>query len=139
MYRTEFIWWIGNDENRAEDGLQLRLEFEDVFDTKIDDQEWMELGCSFLELLMILSRRLSFEGGGEPRERFWELIDNLGLREYTDAVSMPVERIEEILERVIWRTYNSDGDGGLFPLKKATQDQREVELLYQMSNYILEA
>lgn len=138
LYRTEFVWWVGNDENRAEEGKALRSEFNEDRQMDIQDQDWMELGCSMLELLIVLSRRLSFEADGESREWFWELIDNLGLKEYTDAVSLPVRHVEDVLHRVNWRTYKHDGHGGLFPLKRATRNQCDVELLDQLSDYILE-
>jgi hypothetical protein len=139
LYRTEFVWWVGNDENRAEDGKELRREFAEVSDIRIEDQEWMELPCSMLELLIGLSRRFSFDGGGEPRDRFWEMMSNLHLQEYTDAVRLPTERVNKILSDVIWRNYRRNGVGGIFPLKHATQDQTGIELIYQMSAYILES
>lgn len=105
---------------------------------EVEDQDWLRLGCSMFELLIGLSRRLSFEDDGEPRGWFWHLMDNIGLRIYSDAKMMSTVRIDEILDRVIWRTYEYDGTGGLFPLKYPAKDQTEVELWYQLSAYLLE-
>lgn len=138
LYRTEFVYLIGNDENRALDGIELRREFAEAKDIHIQDQGWMELPCSMLELLVALSRRFSFDGGGEPRERFWEMMENLHLSKYTDAVGVDVEGVNAILMSVVWRYYRSNGVGGIFPLKHATRDQTGIELIYQMSDYILE-
>jgi hypothetical protein len=44
--------------------------------------------------------------------------------------------VDEILERVIGRTYRPDGRGGFFPLRYAEKDQREVELWYQLNAYV---
>ncbi len=46
--------------------------------------------------------------------------------------------IDDILERLIWRQYQEDGQGGFFPLAWPEQDQREVELWYQMNAYLAE-
>lgn len=139
LYTKEFVWIIPNDDNRAEDGRDLRVEF--LTDTKVDrvEQGWLELGCSMLELLVGLSRRLAFEAEGEPSVWFWQLIENLGLEKYNDNVlDHSEERIDDILNQVIWRTYKRNGQGGLFPLRRAAEDQREVEIWYQLSAYVLE-
>lgn len=139
MFTKEFVWFIPNDDNRVEDGRYLRCEFlEDLgLDEEDTDPDWMHLGCSMLEMLIGLSRRLSFQGEGEPRDWFWTLVDNLGLR-YDDRKRFPAARVEEVLDNVIWRTYRPDGVGGLFPLKHPDRDQRDVELWYQLSAYLLE-
>lgn len=140
LYTTEFVWFVPNDDNRVEDGRDLRHEFFELYDID-NEEEWMGLGCSFLELLIGLSRRLSFEAEGDPRDWFWVLIDNLRLTNFTDAYfekKAAEEHVEELVDAVIWRTYDYDGDGGLFPLQHATRDQRDVELWYQLCAYVLE-
>lgn len=140
LYTKEFIWFVPNDDNRVEDGRDLRIEF--YHDTGVSlDAEWMGLGCSFLELMVGLSRRLAFEGEGEPRDWFWVMIDNLGLTDYNDSYFHQhdsYEDIEEVLDGVIWRTYDADGSGGFFPLTHPDRDQRNVEIWYQLCAYILE-
>lgn len=137
LFKKEFIWWVPNDDNRVEDGKDLRYEFlEDAKESATVD--WLDLGCSMLELFIGLSRRLAFETNAEPAEWFWELLENLDLRQYNDRVIVPCDEVEAALDKVIWRTYKRNGSGGLFPLKRARQDQREVELWYQLGEYILE-
>lgn len=141
LYTKEFIWTVPNDDNRIEDGKELRYEFVDQSSLKDVDPGWVNLGCSMLELLVGLSRRLSFEAGGESLDWFWVLMTNLGLGGCTDArynKALRTEEINEILDRVIWRTYEFDGRYGLFPLQHPCDDQRGVELWYQMCAYILE-
>ena len=138
LLRKEFVWLVPNDDNRAEDGRNLRLEFLDSQRSSYVDSDWMRLGCSMLELLIGISRRLSFETERNSREWFWELIENLELDEYNDNSPIPSEDIDEVLDRVIWRIYKPDGFGGLFPLKRTGADQRRIELWYQMSEYVLE-
>jgi hypothetical protein len=138
LFTKEFVWFIPNDDNRVEDGKQLRYEFLDDASLEDLDRDWMAQDCSFLELLIGLSRRLAFETNREPDSWFWELLENLGLRDLNDRVHIPRDVIEEKMDRVIWRTYRYNGQGGLFPLRRAGQDQRDVELWYQLSAYILE-
>lgn len=143
LYTKEFVWVVPNDDNRIADGTDLRYEFVDESELTDVDLNWIRLGCSMLELLIGLSRRLSFEADGEPREWFWELMQNLGLHKYDDKrYSNKPETAEKVtdtvLDRVIWRNYQPDGQGGLFPLKRTDKDQRDVELWYQLSEYVLE-
>lgn len=139
LYKTEFVWLIPNDDNRVEDGRDLRYEFVDQHDLDDVDPFWMNLGCSMLEMLIGLSRRLSFEAEGEARVWFWHLIETLGLL-YNDKEFSPrhEKEVYRKLEDVIWRNYASDGRGGLFPLSNPTQDQREVEIWYQLCSYLVE-
>lgn len=138
LYSKEFVWIVPNDDNRVEDGRELRYEFIDDQEIEDVDIEWMNLGCSMLELMIGLSRRLSFETDRESRDWFWELMENLELHIYNDKVHIPKDEIEERFNQIIWRTYEPDGIGGFFPLKWPEKDQRDVEIWYQLSAYILE-
>jgi len=140
LYTKEFVWIIPNDDNRVEDGKALRYECleENGYDPNDVDQDWLKMDCSFLELLIGLSRRLAFETSGDPDEWFWEMLENLELARYSDRAPLPQKQIEEVLDQVIWRTYRWNGSGGLFPLQNARRDQRDVELWYQLMDYIVE-
>jgi hypothetical protein len=140
LFKQEFVWVVPNDDNRLEDGKDLRLEFlrESHIDHADVDDDWIGLGCSVLELMVGLSRRLAFEADGEPYYWFWRLMENIGLQRYSDSHRLPIHHIEDVLERVIFRQYNYNGHGGFFPLKFAQEDQRNVELWYQLNAYVLE-
>lgn len=140
LFFKEFVWFIPNDDNRAEDGKELRREFLELNEHLPWDENWVNIGCSMLELFVGLSRRLAFEADGEPRDWFWSLIFNVGLEKYNDQrmSRRSLKDIDDILDRIIFRTYEADGRGGLFPLKGAHVDQRGVELWYQLSAYLLE-
>lgn len=139
LFRKEFLWLVPNDENRSEDGKFLRYEFlEDLGLEEADcDPDWLFLECSVLEMLIALSRRLSFQAEGEPRDWFWVLIKHLGIK-HNDRKPFPVSIVEEVLNRLIWRTYDPDGRGGLFPLEFPTKDQRDAEIWHQLNSYLLE-
>jgi len=138
LYKKEFIWVVPNDDNRAEDGRDLRIEFFDNMNIHVGGKDWAMFGCSMLEMLIGVSRRLAFEAEGRPQTWFWQLIRNLGLNRCTDNKPLPKKRVDDCLDQVIWRTYSPDGTGGLFPLKDPQKDQRQVEIWYQLSAYLLE-
>lgn len=138
FFTKEFVWIVPNDDNRMEDGRDLRYEFAEDQGIQDVDPDWLRFGCSMLELMVGLSRRLAFEAEGEPAAWFWELVGNLELAEYNDEFNPYEGLVEMILDRVIWRNYERNGRGGFFPLKKAGRDQRKVEMWYQLSAYVLE-
>jgi hypothetical protein len=139
LYSKEFVWVVPNDDNRCEDGKDLRMDF--VRATGVSpDNAWMEMGCSMLEMMIALSNRLAFEAEGAPEEWFWELMENMNLSECTDKnYNAPLEKyVDNRLEELQWRQYQHDGVGGLFPLNHPDRDQREVEIWYQLCAYLLE-
>lgn len=139
LYNKEFVWFIPNDDNRAEDGRYLRKEFIEERGIVSIDDDWMRLGCSMLEMLIGLSRRLSFEAGNPTDVWFWMLIRNVGMEFSTDASPFHEERIDTTLEKIIWRTYRYNGSGGgLFPLRHPQEDQRKIEIWYQLNAFLLE-
>lgn len=141
LYSKEFVWLVPNDDNRVEDGRDLRFEFKNERGIEDLDEDWMGLGCSFLEMLIGLSRRCSFESEGRSKEWFWHLINNLKLGAFCDAhfrTKKQHEYVNDTMDTVIWRTYSPDGRGGIFPLSSPHDDQREIELWYQLSCYLLE-
>jgi len=139
LYSKRFVWFVGNDDNRALDGLELRYEFLDETGVEVD-ASWMTLECSILEMLIALARRVAFESEGSPVGWFGTFLENLEINRYTDdiyEVSI-AEEVNDTLDRLNDRTYSYEGVGGLFPLRNADRDQRTIEIWYQMSAYLLE-
>lgn len=143
LHTKEFTWGHPRDENRAQDGKDLRLHFLEETDANAAPG-WLEEPCDMLELLITLARKLEFQDleGGSCKDWFWHLLQNIGVNEYNDAVWGPgcEEYIHDVLDRVIQREYSPRGEGGLFPLDSplVQDDQREIELWYQLSAYLLE-
>jgi len=98
----------------------------------------MHIGCSVLEMLIPLARRAEFDTDIPMRDWFWTFLRNLGIDEMNDATPAVKARVDPILERLIWRRYRRDGLGGLFPLRRPMEDQREVEIWYQFCAYLTE-
>lgn len=139
LHEKEFVWIIPHDDNRIEDGRELRYTFAYETEQRLTP-EWHSFPVSVLEVLIGLSHRLSFQLDETPQYWFWKLIWNLDLSRCTDKRYPPAVRrgVDEILDRVIWRTYEYSGEGGLFPLDDPHEDQRRVELWDQMSAYVIE-
>lgn len=136
LQNTEFVWVEAMDENRAEDGLDLRREYVETTHDE-SDPSWAHLGCSVLEMLIAFSRRASFVTERRSRDWFWEFLRNLGIDHLSDGVFHGHD-ISGILDRFVWRTYDYNGQGGLFPLDDPNEDQRKVEIWYQFCEYLVD-
>jgi len=139
MHTKPFRWFVPNDDNRNEDGKELREEFLAEYEIH-EPEQWLEMDASMLEMLIALSRRAAFESYGTSGDWFWQILTNLGLKKYSDAVynQRLAEDVNDVLEQVITRDYNRDGRGGMFPLRQARYDQRQTEIWYQLSAYLME-
>ena len=141
LYTKRFVWYIHNDDNRVMDGIELRIEFlNDEEDRESRNSSWLSLECSMLEMLVALSRRAAFESDKAPAEWFWIFMENLDLTNYWDNRynERAAEEVDKALNRLIDRTYDSDGVGGIFPLQNPNRDQRKIEIWYQLADYLME-
>lgn len=140
LHSREFVWLVANDDNRVEDGKELRLQFAREQGSDGIDAGWLELGCSVLEMMVSLADLASFETSREPGYWFGVFLKNLNLDKYSDdnwTVTVP-RHVDRKIDQLVYRTYSPTGRGGLFPLHSAVEDQRKVELWYQMSAYFIE-
>jgi len=138
MHATEFIpmYQAGNDDNRASDGLDVRIQW-----MERHNASGLQGPVSFLEMLVGLTRRAAFlRDQMTPQQWGEELLTNLELNQMWDPLSQRKrQKVINTLERVIWRTYQRNGQGGLFPLLYRTPyDQRKVELWYQLNEYVMQ-
>lgn len=148
LHQHPFYSLIPHDENRASDGLELREDYLHMINypkyVSIDGE------CTVFEMLVALARRMDFETS-DPYDKddyhdrtaywFWEMMDNLGLIVFSDDCYVEYDgmaNVERIIDRFLERRYSRSGDGGLFPLYRGRGDQRNVEIWYQMSAYLME-
>ena len=138
MHNIEFVWTVPNDDNRIQEGEELRHEF-------ISAREFggtLNLHkATFLEVLVALSRRVAFLAGGTPEQWAWKLVKNINLHNDRFADPLDLEYPDQIVDRihtVIWRNYREDGRGGFFPLKEPIEDQTKIEIWAQMNAYVNE-
>ena len=148
LHRRIFVAYVEHDENRESDGEELRDEY--LYETGFVKKYSIEGECSLLEMLIALARQMDFETGDVYVENgndnrtdiwFWEMMENLGLDEFDDARYGELggrAYVGAIIDRLLDREYDADGHGGLFPLKHPIEDQRDVEIWYQMAAYLNE-
>lgn len=148
LHRKEFYWTVPNDDNRAQDGIQLREDF--AADTQTVTYEELIRPCSMLEMMIALAERFddlmpdpknAREEQARPAKWFWEMTKNAGLYKFTDTYYINRDHrieLDNILNRILAREYDANGVGGLFPLKNAEKNQKKVEIWYQMNAYIME-
>lgn len=140
LWETPFIAFVPNDDNRVGDAVELIVEFFHYKGADVEMEHYAGERCSVLELIISLSRRLAFQAGGEQEEWAWRLIENLGLDHLSGQITRNnLRKAQRVLDDFVWRNYEPNGVGGLFPLKNPPDiDQREVEIWYQMHEYIAE-
>jgi hypothetical protein len=134
MLDTKFIYFVGNDCNRAEDGLSLRVEFEhdNGIISDIDDE------CTVLEMFVKLAIRCDedvmydAEYGNRVDKWFWEFLDGLGLTKFNNR-NYVSEDVDRILDDFNNRHYGKKGGRGCaFEVKKPLRDMSTTEIWYQM-------
>lgn len=136
MQNTEFVWIVPLDDNRAEDGKELRREFLRLTGLQAD-REWFDIGCSVFEMIIAFTDRARFQTNQSAYDWFWQIMENLGLVKYNDAAFDLLE-VKDILYILVWRTYDRHGNGGMFPIQNPLQDQQRIEIWYQFSEYLVE-
>lgn len=142
LHNSEFLWdpqTMPMDENRAEDGRGLRGIFTNIAGYH-QYENHMTDACSVLEMLIGVARRMDYimlEIGQEEQtdKWFWVLLENLGLDTYTDKDFYAGE-VHDILMKFMQRDIDFNGNGGLFPMIHADENQADVEIWYQMSAYL---
>lgn len=144
LYNFTFIPSIEMDNNREDDGKQLRYRFgreceipSSVILRSLDTEDT----CSILELMVALALRCEetimtdSEFGDRTELWFWNMINSLGLSDMNDR-SYDEKHVDMVLDSFNDRRYNRNGEGGLFTIPKIREDLRNVEIWYQMCWYL---
>lgn len=143
LYQTPFRYsYILMDGNRLEDGLALRERFIDEHNCSAYTVKMLdEHECSILEVMIALALRMeeetmaSSEYGDRTNQWFWYMIVSLGLNGMTNDHYDP-QYVGEVLERFLDREYSPDGAGSLFYVPSTSKDFRNLEIWYQMCEYL---
>lgn len=143
MHNVEFVWTVPNDDNRVQDARELRNEFMSSVIHNVDEPltviQLFNAGVTVLEVLVSLSRQVAWVAGGDGPHWAWTLIENLNLERSFDPLTKGKRRrIENVLDGLVWRTYQQNGQGGFFPLNDPEEDQTKVEIWYQMNAFVNE-
>lgn len=130
LHTIPFRYIIRGDQNRAEDGLDLRYRF----DRKNHDQ--ITGPCSVLEMMLALAIRCeetimdNTVYGNRTGQWFWSMITNLGLGSMEDR-KFDRDYVDNVVKTFLERRYEPNGKGGLFTVN-GNDDLRKVEIWYQM-------
>lgn len=98
---------------------------------------------SVFEVLISLARQIKYNDEYNTSNWFWIMIANLRINLIKDDVfeKEPKEYkeiIEIVIDRWMYRKFNSDGEGSLFPLKDTDIDQTKLDIWSQMEAYLAE-
>ena len=139
----EFYYSVPNDANRAEDGKDLRREYQ-ASGKFVSTDIWEDEPCSVLEMIIALSFRLSRDimpDYGYPVSYwFWKMIGNLGL-DYYDNKRFELDEVDEIVKNWLDRSYQKILKSGKILLKSGKIDRKFVEkteIWYQMMIWLEE-
>ena len=140
-----FTYILPMDENRKEDGLDLRYRF--GHENGISDKEIanrLDISeCSVLEMMVALAIHCEEnimddpEFGDRTGKWFCEMLGNLGLSSMDDQ-RYNQQYVDAHIDIFLHRRYDPDGRGGLFHLRRCTEDLRNVQIWYQMNWYLNE-
>lgn len=139
LHDIEFIYSVPYDDNRADDGIQLRRKFA----LTRDDMaviDYISGPCSVLEMMVALAVRCETIMddtcyGDRTGQWFWGMINNLGLSSMTDS-RFNKHEVDAIISRFLNREYDRNGRGGLFTVKNCERDMRTVEIWGQLNWYL---
>ena len=140
LHATEFRYTIDMDENRAEDGKDLRYRYARESGWP-DVPDCLEGPCSVLEMMIALAIRCeewimdNTEYGNRTDQWFWSMVTSLGLGSMND------ERFDkvcasDVIERFLDREYKPNGKGGLFTINDCEDDLRDIEIWIQLCWYL---
>ena len=139
LHSIEFTWFIPHDDNRADDGVQLRRRYALAMDD-MSLTRYISGPCSVLEMMVALAVRCETimddtDYGNRTGQWFWGMVHNLGLSPMRDS-DFDRRYVDDIIARLLNREYEPDGRGGLFTVKHCPHDMRTVEIWCQLSWYL---
>lgn len=142
LHNIEFEYSIKRDQNRAEDGINLRYRFA-LQNNECSPEIIMNVlegPCSVLEMMIALA--IHCENimddpyrGDRTGQWFWGMVVNLGLGAMTDKI-YDEQTVDNAVQRMLNRDYEPNGKGGLFTIYNYPTDLRTVEIWYQLCWYL---
>lgn len=140
LHDIEFTWFVPHDDNRADDGIQLRRRYA-LDQNDLSLSRYILGPCSVLEMMVALAIRCEetimddASMGDRTGQWFWGMIHSLGLSSMTDS-KFDRDFVDEVIGRFLNREYEPDGRGGLFTVRHCAHDLRTVEIWCQLSWYL---
>ena len=145
LYNTEFIFSLDMDDNRAIDGINMRVEYANIMAKSDSDYNniinILDKPCSVLEMMIALAIRCETAIMSDPRygnrtkQWFWLMMGSLGISMMTDDI-YDKNYVEKVIYKFLNRQYDFDGKGGLFYIPNSEYDLRNVEIWTQLCWYL---
>lgn len=140
LHDIDFTWTIEMDENRANNGIELRRRFVLDHNRARYVEECLDKPCSVLEMMIALSFKMEHimdnpQIGDRTSQWFWQMIVNMGLGGMSDDNYNEIH-VMWTVDRFLNRDYERDGSGGLFVIRDINRDLRDVEIWNQMCWYL---
>lgn len=139
LHEVEFTYFVPHDENRADDGINLRYRY--CYDHNCEDLEvYLDGPCSVLEMMIALVLRCEEfmddpSKGDRTSQWFWTMIHSMGLSSMTDT-NFNEWLVSDAVGRLLNRDYDRDGAGGLFHVRGWDRDMRRMEIWQQLLAYL---
>lgn len=140
LHDVEFVYFVPHDENRAQDGIDLRYRY-CVLHNCEDLECYLDGPCSVLEMMVALAIRCEErimcdpEKGDRTAQWFWSMVTSLGLSSMNDT-NYNEWLVNDVITRFLNRDYDANGKGGLFTIKRWNRDARTVEIWHQLMAYL---
>lgn len=140
LHRIEFVYAMPMDENRAEDGVDLRYRFSLDYSVVSRADEYLRGPCSVLEMIIALAFKME-EFMDDPRmgdrtaQWFWRMVVNLGLGSMNDD-NFDEDYTRKAVDDFLNRDYEPYGKGGLFTIRGCNEDLRRHDIWCQMCWYL---
>lgn len=148
LWSMSFYGSIGNDDDRGDEGLELRIRYNSILAknsgislNSIPDTNIIFGECRVLEMLVALSMRMydimqDMGVYNSVSRWFWEIMHNVGFDALDDSVYIESNG-DAVVENVVTdilelRERKSGRPGGWFYV----QDWRYLEIWYQMHEYL---
>ena len=98
----------------------------------------MDIPVSILEIMVSMAVRIedtimkNTSENNRTAEWFWDMMQNLGLRQQSNDIYDGDEYVDKILHDFNNRKYEKNGLGSLFITRDMSKDMRKMELWFQM-------
>jgi hypothetical protein len=144
LHDIEFRYLIPRDQNRAEDGENLRYRFairQGYERSAAEIVDILDRPCSVLEMMIALAVRCEENIMDDPNvgdrtgQWFWGMIGTLGLGNMVDS-RYDERLVDDIINRFLDRDYDPDGRGGLFFVPHCDWDMRDMEIWHQLCYFL---
>lgn len=144
LHNIEFTYVIPMDQNRAEDGLDLRYRFAVTQGYKSSADlvvDYLGGSCSVFEMMVALAVYCEEEIMDDPTvgdrtgQWFWGMVSNLGLGAMYNS-RFDRAYVDDTIAKFLNREYEPDGRGGLFRVRNCDHDMRDMEIIDQLYRYL---